>query len=305
MTERKGILLVLTTAVISGVSIYFNALGVKFANPYVFTGIKNLIVGVAFLSLILLLKELPAIKKLTGRQWWQLILIGLIGGAIPFLLFFKGLSLTIAAQGSFIHKTMFLFVGFLAIVFLKEKLNKSLLLGFAALLAGNMLFLGIEPRGVNWGDGLVLLATVFWAVEIVIAKKVLRQLSPRLVAWGRMFFGALFIFVFLLITGQASVLFSYQAVQWKWVFITSAFLLGYVFTFYHGLKYTRASVATAVLALGAPITGLITIIAQGEVSWTLGQMVGVVLMMVGIGLVIGFRQLKKVFIYNKINTEHS
>ena len=119
----KGILLVFSTAIISGISIYVNGLAVKFSNPYIFTGIKNLLVGLAFLSLILLIKEWKSIKALKRADWIKLILIGLVGGAIPFLLFFKGLSLTTAVKGSFIQKTMFIYVGFLAIIFLKEKLN--------------------------------------------------------------------------------------------------------------------------------------------------------------------------------------
>lgn len=293
MNKQKGLLLVLATAVISGVSIYVNSLGVKFGNPYVFTGMKNLLVGAAFLSLILMLKELKSLRKLSRKDWWRLSLIGLVGGAIPFLLFFKGLSMTIAAQGSFIHKTLFIFVSFLAIVFLKEKLNKSLLIGLGALLIGNFLFLGIKFTGINWGDALVLLATLFWAVEIIISKKALQSLSPRIVAWGRMFFGSVFIGVFLIATGQISSVFTYNPQQWFWILITSAFLFGYVFTFYHGLKYVRASVATAVLALGAPITGLITLIAQQGIVWVPQKLSGLLLIVIGIGLIIGYRQIKQ------------
>lgn len=291
MNQTKGILYILTTAIISGVSIYVNGLAVKFANPYVFTGIKNLLVGLVFLSLILLVKEWRSIKALKRKDWLKLILIGLIGGAIPFLLFFKGLSLTMAAKGSFIHKTMFIYVSFLAIIFLKEKLNKSLLLGLGALLVGNILFLQIKPQGLQIGDLLVLIATVFWAVEIIIAKKALINLSPKIVVWGRMFFGAGFIFLFLLFTKQASLIFSYSLIQWQWILITSAFLLAYVFTFYHGLKYIRASVATAILALGAPITGFVTLIAQEGMKWSSQQVWGVGLMLVGVVLVVGTKNL--------------
>jgi len=291
MNERKGILFILATAVISGVSIYVNSLGVKFVNPYVFTGIKNLLVGLALFSLIMALKEWKSLKALTKKQWWQLALIGLIGGAIPFLLFFKGLSMTIGAKGGFIHKTMFLYVALLAIMFLKEKMNKSLLLGLGALMLGNILFLGIKPQGLTWGDGLVFLATLFWAVEIIISKKALRQLSAHMVAWGRMFFGAMFIMFFLVSTNQLSAVFVYNPEQWKWIAITSVFLFGYVFTFYHGLKYVRASVATAVLALGAPITGLVTLIAKEGIVWAPQKIWGAALIMAGIVLVVGWKTI--------------
>lgn len=288
--QTKGILLVFLTAIISGVSIYVNGLAVKFSNPYFFTGVKNLLVGLAFLSLILLIKEWKSIKALKKNDWLKLILIGLVGGAIPFLLFFKGLSLTTAAKGSFIQKTMFIYVGFLAIIFLKEKLNKSLLVGLAALLVGNVLFLQMKPQPLRLGDLLIFIATLFWAVEIIISKKALQNLSPRVVSWARMFFGSVFIFLFLVFTHQAGLIFKYSAVQWHWILITSAFLFAYVFTFYHGLKYIRASVATAVLALGAPVTSIITLIAQGSIKWSVEQSWGAGLMLIGVILVVGFNK---------------
>lgn len=300
MNERKGILFILATAVISGVSIYVNSLGVKFANPYVFTGMKNVLVGLALFSLIMALKEWKSLRALTKKQWWQLTFIGLIGGAIPFLLFFKGLSMTIGAKGGFIHKTMFLYVALLAIMFLKEKMNKSLLIGLGALMVGNILFLGIKPQGLTWGDGLILLATLFWAVEIIISKKALLKLSARIVGWGRMFFGAMFILLFLVSTNQLSAVFVYNPEQWKWIVITSVFLFGYVFTFYHGLKYVRASVATAVLALGAPITGLITLIVQDGIVWAPQKVWGLVLIFAGIAFVIGWKTLHEVLRFKKV-----
>jgi len=296
MSERKGILLVLATAIISGVSVYVNSVAVKFSNPYIFTGLKNAIVGIVFLSLILLFKEWKKVRELTHSQWMKLVAIGLIGGAVPFLLFFKGLTMTTAAKGGFIQKTMFLYVALLAIVFLKEKMNKSFFIGLGALLFGNILFLGIKPQGLNWGDGLIFIATLLWAVEIVISKKALADLPANIVVWGRMFFGAVFIGLFLVNTHQLGPLFAYNLVQWKWIAITSIFLVGYVFTFYHGLKHVRASVATAVLAIGAPITSLITIIAQGNISWNVAKTWGVALMVAGVLLVIGFRQIKSLLI---------
>ncbi|MDD5039987.1 MAG: DMT family transporter [Patescibacteria group bacterium] len=292
MNERKGILFVLATAVISGVSIYVNSIGVKFANPYVFTGLKNVIVALGLCAVVLCAKEWRDIIRLKGKDWLKLTLIGVIGGSVPFLLFFKGLSLTSAAKGGFIHKTMFLYVSFLAIVFLKEKINKSLLIGLAALVVGSILFLGIGPQALNWGDCLVFLATLMWAAEIVIAKRTLNTLSPRIVMWGRMFLGSVIIFGFLAVTGQAGSIFSYTAEHWKWIAIASAFLFGYVFTFYTGLKYVRASVATAVLALGAPITSVVTLIAQGTVSIHSLQWVGMAFMVAGVVSIVGIRRLR-------------
>ncbi len=300
MNENKGLLLVFSTAIISGVSIYVNSLGVKFGNAYVFTGMKNLLVGILLISVIFLLKDFKKIKQLKRPEWLKLLLIGLIGGAVPFLLFFQGLTMTLAAKGSFIHKTLFIFVSFLAVYFLKEKFNKSMMVGLGALLVGLVLFLGIQPQSLAWGDLLILIATIMWAVEIIISKKLLKTISPNIVAWGRMFFGGLFIMLFLVNIRQIGEVFVYNPQQWLWIGITSVFLLGYVMTFYHGLKHVRASVATAILSLGAPITALITLIVDDGIDWAPQKTIGVFLMILGIIAVIGLSRIKILIAKDKL-----
>src|SRR3990172_755192 len=110
----KGMLLVFATAIISGFAIFINSYGVKSFDPYLYTFLKNLVVALFLVGLLLGLKEFKQLKKLKKKDWLLLAIIGLIGGSIPFLLFFKGLSLTTAASGSFVHKTMFIYVAILA-----------------------------------------------------------------------------------------------------------------------------------------------------------------------------------------------
>ncbi len=281
INEKKGLLLVFTTALISGFSIFINRFGVEGINPYIFTGLKNLVVGVLILSLILFLKERKNLFRIKTKQWLNLAIIGLIGGSIPFLLFFKGLTLTMAAKAGFIHKTLFIYVSILAILFLKEKVNKSLVFGLASLLVGNILFLKIKPQGLGTGDLLIFLATIFWATEVVISKRLLRNMSARIVAFGRMFFGSIFVMLFLMVTGQIQLISQITLIQTSWVLVTSLFLLGYVLTFYTGLKYIPASVATAILTLGAPITVLLSVVfLEKSLIWQ--EIFGLVFIILGL-----------------------
>lgn len=263
---KKGYLLVLSTAIISGFSIFISRFGVKIINPYIFTFLKNASVAVFLLSILLLLKDWKILKRINKKQWTLLMLIGLIGGSIPFLLFFKGLSLSGAASGSFIHKTMFIYVALLAFIFLKEKIDKRFLLGGLLLILGNVLLLKRIPFIVGTGDLLILLATLFWAVENIISKYVLKELPGRVVAWGRMFFGSIFIFLFLLSTGQVSLLTEITLRQTGWILITAIFLFAYVITWYGGLKHVSVSKATVILLLGSPITSLLVLVWTGQIA---------------------------------------
>ncbi len=260
-------MLVLSTAIISGFSIFINQFGVSIINPYIFTGLKNIAVAVFVCGLLLIMKDWKTLRKLNKKQWLLLVVIGLVGGSVPFLLFFKGLSLTTSIQGSFIHKTMFIYVIVLAALFLKEKISKKLLFGGLLLLLGNVLLLKFVPHSLGKGDLLIFLATLFWAGENIVSKSVLKELPSRIVIWARMFFGSVFILIFLAFTDQLSLMANLNINQIVWVIITSVLLLGYVATWYSGLKHVPVSLAAVILLLGAPITTLLTFIQTGITSW--------------------------------------
>lgn len=288
--KRTGLLLVFTTALISGFSIFINRFGVEGINPYVFTGLKNLVVGIIIFSLILFLKERKNLSEVKGKQWGILVFIGLVGGSIPFLLFFKGLTLTLAAKAGFIHKTLFIYVGVLAIWFLKEKVNKGLAFGSIMLLVGSVLFFKIRPQALGQGDLLIFLAAIFWAVEIVVSKKLLKNISARIVVFGRMFFGSVFIMLFLIFTGQIQLIGQITFAQAGWILLTSLFLLGYVLTFYTGLTYIRASTAAAILTLGSPITTLLTVVfLQKSLVWQ--EIFGLSFVVLGLYLIIKLSEI--------------
>lgn len=297
--RTKGLLLVLLTAIISGFAIFISKFGVSIINPYIFTGLKNVAVAILVCCLLLLMKDWRLLKGLSKKYWALLFLIGLIGGSIPFLLFFKGLSLTTGAQGAFIHKTIFIYVAVLAIIFLKEKINKRFLFGALLLLLGNAFLLKFIPHSLGKGDLLILLATLFWAVENIISKYTLKKLPSRIVIWGRMFFGSIFILIFLGFTGQLNLIMSLSITQISWVIITGIILLGYVITWYTGLKYIPVSLAAPVLLLGSPITTLLSFIQTGLISQN--QIFGILSILIGIIIIWRFSAIKKEKLCQELN----
>jgi len=290
--NKKGLLFVLGTAIISGISIFINKFGVKNIDAYLFTGAKNIIVTIFLFSIIFLAKDFKKLKELSKKDIGKLFLIGLFGGSIPFLLFFKGLQLTSAAQGAFIHKTMFVWVGILALIFLKEKLNKGIIIGAILLLAGNFLLLKLNNFVFATGDLLILAATLFWSIETIISKQALKTLDSKIVAFGRMFFGSLIILVFLTITNKISLIATLTSTHIVWILITSIFLLGYVFTWYSGLKYVKANVATSILLLGSVITTLLNL-AFANIVITPAQIIGIILLVLGLASVVWFTTILK------------
>lgn len=280
---NRGFYLVFGTALISGVSIFINQFGVKVVNPYIFTGLKNIVVALLLVGIIFFLREAKNIKKLSKKNWLTLIIIGLVGGCIPFLMFFKGLSLSTGPEASYLHKFLFIFIAILAPLFLKEKLKWPYLVGLVFLVIGSILLFKVSPINIfnlGTGNALILGASLFWAVENLISKKAVASISPRIVAWGRMSFGSLFIVVYWVINGQFANLAGLQIHQFSWVFLTAILLFGYVTTWYTGLKYLPVTYASAILALGAPITSLLQLIQGKEFAVT--QLWGMSIMFFGI-----------------------
>lgn len=288
MSQNKGLLLVLITALVSGIAIFVNKFGVSGMNPFVFATMKNLIVGVFLISLIFLLKEWRELISLGRIQWLKLMAIGLIGGSIPFLLYFYALQMTSAINAGFIHKSMFIFIGIMAFVMLKERLNRNFLLGGVLLFAGNViLFSNISEFG--FAEILIFIAILFWAGENILSKHTLKELKGTHVAFGRMFFGSLFMIAFLVFTNQFNLMFELGSMQIQWILLTSALLFLYVTSWYSGLKYIDVSKAAVILLLGQPITALLSFAFLGT-GITIMQGAGFLLLLIGVILVVGISQ---------------
>ena len=108
---------------------------------------------------------------------------------MPFVLFFSGLAMASAPSAAFIHKTLFIWVAILAVPFLGERLGVGQLGALGVLLVGQALVL--PPSGVEWGRGetLIAAATVLWAVETILAKRLLGSVASPIVAAARLGIG--------------------------------------------------------------------------------------------------------------------
>ena len=262
MTTRAGLVLAVLTAVISGFSVFINTSAVReFDDPVVFTTLKN---GVAALILVGLALGLRGAAWHPGpRSWAGLAILGVIGGSVPFVLFFTGLAEATAPAAAVIHKTLFVWVALLAVPFLHERIGGLQVVALAILLGSQLLIQ--NPSGVGWGGGetMIAVATGFWAVEVIVAKRLLAGTPSAVAAAARMGIGLIILVGFLWATGRLGALISLTATQWTWVLATGVLLSGYVATWYAGLKRAPASAVTAVLTLAAPITATLQLISTG------------------------------------------
>ena len=87
-SRTKGFVFVFATAMISGVSIFANKFGVSGFDPFVFASLKNLVVALLLLSGVAFFTRFRELRKLGRSQWKRMVTIGVLGGSVPFLLFF-------------------------------------------------------------------------------------------------------------------------------------------------------------------------------------------------------------------------
>jgi len=142
----KGIYLAILTAFISGFSNFVNKIAVaSIKPPLVFTAEKNAFVGLLIIGVLIATWKWKKLKELKRREIMYLFLIGVIGGSLPFYLFFTGLSQIPAITGAIIHKSLFIWVAILAIPFLKEKISKLQILAVLLIFAANFIIGGLVP----------------------------------------------------------------------------------------------------------------------------------------------------------------
>lgn len=258
-----GILLAFGTAVISGVSVFVNAHALRaFGEPALYTTAKNAVAAFLLIALLTLATRSRSAgigEGLTMPRTWReragLVAVGVIGGGIPFLLFFEGLARATSSDAAFLHKTLVIWVALLAVTLLRERLSLIHVGAIALLMVGQAIAGGgLGIPALDAAGALILAATLLWSIEVVVAKVLLRRLSALTVGVARMGIGVLVLLAFTTLTGRLAGLGSVDATAWLWVAATGVILTGYVATWYAALARAQAVDVSAVLVLGVVIT---------------------------------------------------
>lgn len=283
--------LALSTALISGLANFVTKIGVTaIKDPIVFTTLKNAVVAGLLIGLLIAYRRWREIRSLTKRQWLKLVAIGVIGGSIPFALFFTGLKATSAINGGLIHKTLFLWVLLLAIPLLKERITRWQWAGIALVAAANLFIGGFKGFKFNAGELMILGATMLWAVENIIAKIALKDISSLTVAATRMVFGVVILGAYVALRGGGAAVTHLTSTQWGWTLLSSALLIGYVVTWYAALKRAPATYVAVLLVPATLVTNVLTAIFITH-TFPQIQLINALLVSVGAFLIIRFAKI--------------
>jgi drug/metabolite transporter (DMT)-like permease len=293
MSRRQtGVMLAIATAVISGFAVFINGYGVRawvaegVASPTTYTTFKNVIAAAALLGFGLVATRRQSTNGLTRptsrRQWVGLGAVAVVGGSLAFALFFEGLARASSVQAAFLHKTLLVWVGILAVGFLHEKIRPMHIVAVVVLVWGQIVLVGgLSEFSFGLGEMMIFAATLLWSVEIIIAKRMLFTLSSTTVGVARMAGGAALLVFWGWLGGGFGAIGAVGFTQIGWVLVTGVVLASYVGTWYAALARAPALDVTSVLVGGAVITAVLRYVISGT---PLPSMEGLVL--VGIGFVL-------------------
>jgi drug/metabolite transporter (DMT)-like permease len=293
-SARFGYVFAALAAVISGVAVYVNSLGVKtFSDPVLYTALKDGFVGLVLLvHLVFSAGWRAEYRRLDRRTWAWMIALALTGGSVPFALFFSGLKLTTAATGAVLNHFQFVLVAIFAVVFLRERIRPAMWAGFAVLLLGTML--GTNLHALKWNEGAWLIgaSTVLFAIDFVIAKHLLRGLATLTVMTARMTIGTAMLLAYVIAIGHLGQAAHLNATQWEFVIATGLILLVFTVTTFTAIRHASVSSVLAIGTAAPIITTLLQVAGTGTLRLDPGTLAGLAVILVAAVaiIVIGVRQ---------------
>jgi drug/metabolite transporter (DMT)-like permease len=289
--ETLGTILAIIAALISGLAIPINKIFVIDLDPTVFTAIRSLFIGIIFFILVSFQSNSKQ-KKFKKVPWKYLLAIAIIGGSFAFLMFFTGLKLTTAGRGAFLQKSLPLYIAIFAFLFLKEKISQKQAFALLTMSIGTILIYSttINPSefwtNPSLGDLLVIGATILWAIENTIAKKVMIEgESNFVISFARMFMGGVILFAIVIIQDKVGLLLVLTTQQIINLTISIAVLFGYVFSWYWSIKLINVSKASTILLLAPVISLIFGVLIFNEPTPSL-QLLGSALILIGTFIVV-------------------
>ncbi|MDH5794469.1 MAG: DMT family transporter [Candidatus Bathyarchaeota archaeon] len=218
--------------------------------------------------------------RFSRRNLGNFLVVGLVGTVFAPLMFFLGLTQTLAVNATLIAHLQPLFVAVFGLFLLEEKLRKQdvvagLLTVFAVvLITGRTVDNLANLRLGNSGDLVVLLATLGWAIVAIPGKRLTKEVSSVVIVGYRFLIASMVFIPVLLYSNQLVINSIHQ------VLLGIVVGLGYIF-YYEGLRRVKAS-QVALCELSSPFFAAILAWSFLGEETTLMQIAGAILLIMGL-----------------------
>ncbi|MDF0681274.1 MAG: DMT family transporter [Candidatus Nitrosocosmicus sp.] len=257
-------------------------------HPVLLSSMVYLVIGFTLLFIYIKPKQFFVTNKQT---FGLIILVGIFGGVCGPILYFTGLSLTNASIASVLINAEFIFTIVLAYFFLKERITRSAVIGIASIMTGlfllnvniNKLTYGFEDQYLI-GNILIILSTLFWALDNTITKVILNRNTP---IWTllqlKSFIGGI-ISLSIIILLNISFTFKIHDLP-SLLFLSLGGFASSLFLFMMGLKEVGAVKSVMIFSTSSLFGVVFAIILLTEQVNTLKLVVSLIFVIVGIYLI--------------------
>jgi len=291
----RGYALAVANMVVSGAAVYVNSLGVKlFDDSTLYTALKNFVAGLLLLAPFAFSARARAGLVAAAPRRVLLAVVALIGGSVPYALYFRGLQLSTPVTGALIDHLQFLLVAIFAVGFLGERFGAGVWVALAVLLAG--LSLGISVSAVRLDAGAIYLAaaTLLFAADFVLMKYLLRSVAPLTVMAAKMSLGSLLLLAWVAVNGRLGAVAGLSLLQGGFVAVTGLILVLFTATSVLGLRLASATAVTAIPA-GAPLITTILVVISRSTVVAPARWLGLALVLLAVTavIVLGSRQERR------------
>jgi len=226
--------------------------------------------GVAVLAVFAVLRREK--DPLTVREWGLVLLLGFLGVPFHHLIQTTGLKTAQAATSAWIISSMPVFIAILGTLFLGEKMTFRRWFGLACAACG-VLF--VVTRGDparlrfsdpgSFGDLLVLLSALNWAVFSVLSRNFLKRHRPAPMMLKVLLAGWLMTTALFAVKGNPEPILRMGSEGWASLLFLGVFCSGLAYVFwYDALKALPASQAGVLMYLNPVSATLVSVFGLGE-----------------------------------------
>jgi drug/metabolite transporter (DMT)-like permease len=275
-------LLLLLMAVIWGTNYSIVKYAFQEVDPQAFNAARMVVASAAFLSVIGILRVRGSAaatgvdsifrtpERLTGRDWLELLALGLVGHFLYQYFFIGGLALTTVANSSLMLATTPVVIALISAGLGQERVGRRHWAGAALSLLGVYIVVGRGVALAGHGDGLkgdlmMVAAVLCWAVYTLGSRRLISRHSPVGVTGLSMSIGTL-VYVPVMWSHVRAV--AWGDLTWRtWmsIFYSSIFALGIAYTIWYAAVRQIGSARTSVYSNVIPLVAMATaVIFLGE-----------------------------------------
>ncbi|WP_085991328.1 DMT family transporter [Oceanobacillus senegalensis] len=286
LRKRKSLvrILILIVTILWGYAWVLMKASLEFMGPFAFSSYRFGIGAVTSLLIVYILKVGLPPKK----YWKHLVVLGMLQTSAVFLLVMFALRYVEAGKSSVLLYSMPIWSSILAVKILGEKLTTMKIAGLSVGMLGLLTIFGWDiwtgqSIKIIFGEILIIIAAVTWAVSNIYYRLKLQELSQLQVNAFQMLFGAIGIFsVTIIMEWGEPVILNIQSIYY--VLFTGILASALCFTVWFIIMGLVDMVTATISTLLVPIFGLLFSSLLLEEEMTVSMFIGSSMIIVGIAL---------------------